>query len=245
MASEEIWKDVVGYEGIYQVSNRGRVMRIAPGPGAVVGRILKPMGGGNGYLRVGLWRDRKRTHLFVHRLVIEAHIGPAPSPDHEVNHKNGITDDNRVENLEWVTRSENERHAYRVLGRKAAPSKGEAHGLAKLSDEDVIGMRKLYATGKYTQAELGEMFGVSESNIGLIVRREIWKHIGGPPAPETDRHARGETHGRAKVTRQEVIEIRTLYATGDYTQAELGRIFGVKQSTIGRIVNRDTWQHLP
>jgi len=175
--TREIWKDVVGYEGIYQASNMGRVMRVAGGQGAQAGRMLKPWRQSGGYLQLALCRDGKRTKLYVHRLVAERFLGPAPSPKHEVNHKNGVKDDNRVENLEWVTKSENEKHAYRILGREPKPSNGEAHGQSKLTRRQVKEIRRLYATGEYTQTELGEMFEVSDTTISRIVRRKTWKHL--------------------------------------------------------------------
>jgi len=171
----EIWKDVLGYEELYQVSSLGRVKRLA-GYRVPEERILQPWRNAAGYLAVGLWRDGRRKHMLVHRLVAIAFLGKAP-PGCEVNHKNGIKDDNRVENLEWVTQSENGKHAYDILGRRAAPSKGEANGSAKLTRREVVEIRKLYATGRYTYAELGKMFGVDCTNIGLIVRRETWQHV--------------------------------------------------------------------
>lgn len=176
--SKEEWKDADGYEGLYQVSNMGRIMRVAGGQGAQAGRILKPiLNRHTGYLHVGLYRDGKRTYLYVHRLVATAFLGVQLSPNHEINHKNGNRADNRVENLEWITRSENHKHAYRVLGREAAPSRGEAHGGSKLTRRDVRQIRKLYKTGDHTQADLAEMFGVAKPTIGHITRRETWKHV--------------------------------------------------------------------
>jgi len=175
--NREVWKDVVGYEGVYQVSSLGRVKRVAGGMGATPGRILKPHRRPDGYLTANLCRDGKPKQVRIHRLVAERFLGPAPSPRHEVNHKNGDKTDNRVENLEWVTRSENHTHAYRQLGRQAAPTKGEASNLSKLTRRDVVEIRKLWATGKYTLAELGEMFGVSKSNISMIVNRKTWQHV--------------------------------------------------------------------
>jgi len=172
----EQWKDIEGFEEIYQVSNMGRVMRVAGGMGATPGRILRPGKTTAGYLQVSLWRDGKSKQRLVHRLVAVAFHGPAPEGC-EVNHKNGIKDDARAENLEWVTRSENRHHAYKVLGQRAVGSKGEVHGRAVLTNRKVLRIRSLYKTGNYTQAELGEMFGVSQVQIGRIVNRELWQHV--------------------------------------------------------------------
>lgn len=98
------WREVVGYPR-YQVSNEGQV--IGPRFG-----LMHPSISVKGYCYVTL-DDRKNK--FVHRLVAEAFLGPS---DKQVNHKNGVRSDNRVENLEWVTPSENQKHAFAVLGRK-------------------------------------------------------------------------------------------------------------------------------
>lgn len=177
--SKEEWRDVKDFEGLYQVSNAGRVKRIAGGMGATPGHILKLFKRPDGYLEVTLCRGGKRKHTYVHRLVAKAFLGNAPSPKHQINHKNGDKADNRVENLEWVTPSENNRHAYRVLGKEptVAPLKGEAHGSSILTRQQVIKIRQLSDTGEHTQRELAEMFGVGHVTIGDIVRRETWKHI--------------------------------------------------------------------
>ena len=111
--SEEIWRDIAGYEGLYQVSNCGRVKSFYRG-----GRILK-QSLKRGYMFVELYLNTNGKIHIVHRLVAQAFI-PNPLNKLEVNHINGIKTDNRVENLEWVTRSENEQHAYDT---------GLAHGM--------------------------------------------------------------------------------------------------------------------
>jgi hypothetical protein len=105
----------------YETSNAGRIRSL---DGSIVvggekrrvkGRILKATLDRYGYEYVNLGGGSRRT---VHSIVAEAFHGPKPSPLHQVNHKNGVRSDNRPENLEWVTVSENIRHAFRVLGRE-------------------------------------------------------------------------------------------------------------------------------
>ena len=94
----EVWKPVPGYEGRYEVSDMGRIQEI---------KILKIDGGGHKYSRVNI---DGRTH-YVHRLIAFAFLGDPPSPKSVVNHKDFDTRNNRVENLEWITQTENVRHA--------------------------------------------------------------------------------------------------------------------------------------
>lgn len=110
---EEIWKDVKDYEGLYQVSNMGNVRSLDKeswnGSGWFIkkGRILKPAKDKKGYLYVNLHKDGKSKTRFTHRLVMMA-FSPCENMDKlEVDHINTITDDNRLENLKWVTRKEN------------------------------------------------------------------------------------------------------------------------------------------
>ena len=104
----EEWRDVVGWEGLYQVSNLGRVKSSYKG-----GRILKPLPVRSGYLRVALtFYDGSIHFITIHRLVLIAFSQNMGNM--QVNHINGIKTDNRLENLEWVTRSENMRHAYKL-----------------------------------------------------------------------------------------------------------------------------------
>jgi hypothetical protein len=123
---EEIWKDIPDFEGKYQVSNKGRVKSMARKVvynHPVIGyteydipeRISKP------YLSIGYYKidlsnkPNKAKKVFIHRLIADAFI-PKIDGKSYVNHKNGIRTDNRIENLEWCTQSENMKHAYAVLG---------------------------------------------------------------------------------------------------------------------------------
>jgi hypothetical protein len=111
----EQWLPVKDYEGCYEVSNLGRVKSLHLVGGAT--RILKGAKKRWGYIEVSLYKNGVGKNRSVHRLVAVAFI-PNPENKLEVNHINGDKVDNRVENLEWNTRTENQLHSYRVLGHK-------------------------------------------------------------------------------------------------------------------------------
>lgn len=101
----ETWKDISGYEGLYQISNVGRVRSL------ITGKILKELNSTAGYLQVVLYKNRISKRMLIHRLVAESFIH-TPEKKRTVNHKNGDKHDNSVNNLEWATHKENMRHAY-------------------------------------------------------------------------------------------------------------------------------------
>ena len=100
--NNEVWKDILGYEGLYQVSDKGRVKSIGYGKE----RILKPANNGRGYLLVGLCKNNEKKHFLVHRIVAQAFI-PNPNNLPEVNHRDENKENNRVENLEFCDRKYN------------------------------------------------------------------------------------------------------------------------------------------
>lgn len=176
----EQWKDIPGFEGYYQVSNLGKVRSLDREITFRNGRkrtydgcFLSPKRSGDGYRKVALSVGRNINQVSIHRLVMLAFVGPS---DLEVNHKNGDKTDNRLENLEYTTRAENELHAYHTLGHRAA--NGARKSNAKLTDADVVKIRQEWATGKYTQKEIAGRFGISYRNVSLIVNDKAWKHVG-------------------------------------------------------------------
>lgn len=169
----EEWRDVVGYEGWYSVSNLGRVCRVAPGPSTTPGKILFPERVKKGYFRVNLSRNGVVRRFMVHRLVVTAFL-PSPPPGHNsINHKDGTKTNNCVDNLEWTTPKKNTHHAKR-LGLLVSV-RGERHGHSKLSDAKVRRIRKL--AGKYTLKELSKKMGVSEETVSRVIRRKSWVHV--------------------------------------------------------------------
>lgn len=108
-------RPVVGYEGLYLVDSIGNVISMPKVKGRYLQNkyeILSPKVTNNGYLAVTLVKDSESKTLYVHRLVAQAFL-PNPYDLPQVNHKNGMKQDNRIENLEWVTCSENTKHAYK------------------------------------------------------------------------------------------------------------------------------------
>jgi len=103
----EEWKDILDYEGIYQVSNYGNVKRVE------TQMILKPRKHTGGYLTICLWKYGKEKYYFIHRLVAQSFIENTYRKK-EVNHKDGIKTNNTLTNLEWVTPSENQKHAVMI-----------------------------------------------------------------------------------------------------------------------------------
>lgn len=104
---KEIWKDIEGYEGLYQISNLCNVKKISSG------RILKQCKNAYGYLKVGLNKNGKQKVFCIHTLVARAFI-PNPENKSQVNHKDGNKTNNNINNLEWVTQQENLAHAFKT-----------------------------------------------------------------------------------------------------------------------------------
>ncbi len=157
----ESWLSVKGYEGLYEVSNLGNVRRVG-------GKTLSPKPGKLGYKIVSLSMNGYFKKYLVHRLVAEAFI---PNPDDKpyVNHLDGNKTNNRVDNLEWATPSENIKHAYDTNLRE--PIRGENNSQCKLSDEDVVWIRSNAVKGdsEFGYKALAIKFGVTEPHIYHIV----------------------------------------------------------------------------
>lgn len=165
----EIWKDIPNYPN-YQASSLGRIKSYSKDQN---GYIISQHISSNGYLRASLKHENGKNHCVgVHRYIALAFI---PNPDNlpEVNHKNGIKTDNRPENLEWVTSSQNHLHAYRELGKQSWAKGKHLKTRAKFSETEVRIIRNTTLGLK----ELAEYFGCDQSTIFYIRKRRTYKYI--------------------------------------------------------------------
>jgi hypothetical protein len=180
----EIWKDIAGYEGIYQISNKGTVRSIdrealiLKGDGSnykcfYKGKVIKPRIGERGYLFVSLSTGIKKSYK-IHRLVAEQFVEKIPNKN-IINHIDGNKLNNHASNLEWCTTSENIKHSFSI-GLQIS-QKGSKHGISKLKESDVINIRNMYDTGMYTQRHLANQFNISTTIMHMIVKRKSWNHV--------------------------------------------------------------------
>jgi hypothetical protein len=174
----EIWNDVKGYEGLYQVSNLGRVKHL---PIDIVvhheEKILKPQVQNKGRRVVSLWKNNRGKKILVYRLVAEAFVINNDPKRDVVHHKNFNEKDDSSENLEWTTIKENV-HRSRDAGRlrRASWFFGEGHPMAKLNTEDVIKIKKRLLLGE-TPAKICADYKVTRAAISGIKYGNTWRHI--------------------------------------------------------------------
>ena len=175
MSLSEVWAPVRGYEGWYDVSAAGQVMRVANVLGATPGKLLKHSTTRTGYHQVRLFDGRgsaaSKAH-YVHRLVAVAFLGPIPD-GRQVNHKDGDKSNNALDNLEYVTAKQNIHHAERLGLRPKAHS--EAHWNTRLTAEQVRTIRAL--AGQMMQRDIARRFGISEAHTHRIIHRQVWRHL--------------------------------------------------------------------
>jgi len=171
----ERWRPVPGYEGLYSVSDCGNVRIEVTRRNIRTGTHLRQTPDPDGYLIVTLTDTRTPRNCRVSLVVLAAFVGPRP-PGQETNHKDGNRQNNRLENLEYITKPQNVKHSIEVLGSTRQGAKNPA---AKLTEQRVLELRERAAAGDNYRV-LGEAFGVSSVMVGKIARGESWSHIGGP-----------------------------------------------------------------
>lgn len=185
----EIWKDIPGYEGIYQASNLGRAKGLArtieTRPGVFAKskqKILVPYNGKSGdfYTTYNFSKNGKATKTLMHRIVASLFV---PNPENYpcINHKDGDKTNCKATNLEWCTHSQNTRHAYKNGLMGFMLNAGEKNGRSKLTTEEVMTMREIYDNfmGEFSPSDLhddlAEVFEVHRTSVIRIVKRTHWK----------------------------------------------------------------------
>jgi hypothetical protein len=163
----EEWKGISGYIGLYQVSSNGEVFSMS------INRNMSIQTDLNGYLYIRLYNKLKSKSFKIHRLVAFHFIQNEQNLPW-VNHIDGNKSNNCVNNLEWCTQSENEKHAHRI-GLKN--HKGENHPCSKFSDNLIREIRRLFDDEKLSQREIGRRTKMDFRTIHKIVHRQRWGHI--------------------------------------------------------------------
>ena len=254
--SDESWKDIPGFEGKYQISNRGRIKSLDREGISRNGRryhrterILKTSPNTSGYPSVVVDNGvdssgrRKVTVLHPHRLVAELFI-PNDHNKREVNHKDGIKTNNNVDNLEWVTPSENVQHAFNTG--LAVAKKGVDANRAKIKSNDEIHAIKdeFYQGG--TLRDVGKTHGISSTEVSAIINGKRFKdqfdqetHLRKMQARVVTNKQVGLSHPRCKASTDIIHQVSDLYNQG-VTIKELATRFGVDRHTIRRWMT-STW----
>lgn len=171
MIPYEFWRDIDGYEGVYQISNFGRIKSIERGNRKE--KILKPSPNTHGYLKVTLSRFNVKKDCIIHQYVATYFV-ENPYFLSQINHKDGDKRNNFYGNLEWCTQSENTKHAYN--NRLILHRVGEGIINSKLTDDQICEIRK-YRSDGLKLIDISKKFGVSISTISMICNRKIWTHI--------------------------------------------------------------------
>jgi hypothetical protein len=177
----ETWLPIPGWEGLYEVSDHGRVkslsrvvMHSQGGPKRIRERILSNRIGSS-YPMVSLYAAGVSFERQVHELVLTTFVGPCPE-GMECRHRDGDKTNARLDNLHWGTHSDNEQDK-KLHG---TDNRGDKHPLAKLSDDEVCAIRSEYRRWSYHRTNMREIcakYGITQPTLSRIVSRKGWTHL--------------------------------------------------------------------
>lgn len=229
--SGEVWRDIDGY----QISNFGRLKSFKRGKP----KILIPLGNTKGYLCYSLYRDGSAKKFLAHVLVAQNFI---PNPDNkpQINHRDGNKLNNHVSNLEWVTQSENMRHA---VNSALIDSGGDCFG-SKATDELARHIREIYQPHdkNFGARALARKFGLSKGIVLAIVHGERYKNAGGNFREHDFSHGKKVNLKKKRpplLSADQRDEIKRLHVSGsrEFGIRALAKKFNVSRTTIKRVVD--------
>ena len=141
------------------------------------GKWLKSNLGSHGYATVDLFKGGKRKTLLIHRLILEAYVGPCPD-GMECRHLDGDPVNNNLENLCWGTSFENTRDAIKHGTHKPPPAlRDRLNPNTKLIRQNVMEIRDLWSCGLFRQREIARLYGVAQATIWAVINNKTWKYI--------------------------------------------------------------------
>ena len=180
----EVWKDVIGYEGYYQVSSLGRIKSVerlvlykedysGPAYKRVRERMLKLTEHQSGHLYVNLCKNSIVTRFFVHTLVLTAFVGKRPKGLECRHYPDRDPGNNKIQNLQWsdhfTNLSDREEQGTALLGSKSP--------MSKLTEDQATEIRKRYAAGGISQQSLGNEYGVGQATLSVLINKKTWKSV--------------------------------------------------------------------
>lgn len=172
------WKPVVGFPG-YRVSDDGRIetchQKFRDTLAAGDWHPMTPSPSSKGYLRVSLCRDGKRFDRYIHRLVLEAFVGPCPQGMEGCHDPDPNRENNRLQNLRWDTPVANSQDAVRG----GTKPRGEAHGLAVLSEDDVVRIMELRILEGIGKRKIGRRLSLPIGAVSGVIEGNTWAHVTG------------------------------------------------------------------
>lgn len=239
MSDVESWLPVAGFDGVYDVSDWGRIRTWRSfGRGRLTEpKVMSLLRHRSGYAYVNLQRAPIKKAGFIHRLVLEAFVGPCPA-GMEACHADGDRMNSRLDNLRWDTREANA--ADRI--RHGRAPRGTKVNLARLNDDQVADVLARLKT-RESLASIAKSYGVGESTISAVAHGRTWLHVPAERIVDGDFVRRGEEQALAKLTEEKVREARILHAAGE-TFTALAARYGVSRPAIANAITRRTWAHV-
>lgn len=175
----EIWKDILNYEGYYQVSNLGRIKSLKRYVKKrwdtlilIDEKILKPILRKDGYYRIKLCKNGNYDHPLVHQVVLKTFVKNLENKP-QINHINGDKSNNKLNNLEWTTISENIQHSYNNNLHKKL--RGVKNGASKLTETDILEIRKIGKLRKVKDTAF--KYNITTHTVWCILNNKSWTHI--------------------------------------------------------------------